>query len=365
MPATADSDGASGPAWTLRSEPGWQASRSFTLLEMLVAMAVFSILAILIATMINETQRATLRVVGQGQSFQGARAAFEVVTRRLSQATLNTFWDYQYSSGGVVTNYFRNSNLEFVCGQTANLVPGTTAASYPTHAVFFQAPVGYSTNSITTGNPTATEGLNNLLNACGFYIAFGSDSPNIPAFMTALGVTGKYRYRLYQWEEPAEKLQVYDPNIGWSWFQTPLSPTAPTDQTQVLAQNVIALIFLPKESVLQDPTGQALTTTYAYDSRSTTSSGTSPLVPPPTYNQLPPEVDVILVAIDEPSAIRLAKQNGTTPPALIPTLAPPAFTVVANLASDLQSLQSNLQGLNVNYRIFRSTVKITGAKWSY
>jgi uncharacterized protein (TIGR02599 family) len=122
------------------------------------------------------------------------------------------------------------------------------------------------------------------------------------------------------------------------------------------------LIILPKLSTAEDPTGAKLSPDFSYDSRSTADSSKT--------NQLPPLVQVIMVAIDEPSAIKLAAKNGTAMPKLIPTS---LFTNSANLQQDLDTLEKILTAtpgnatgntIPLNYIVMNSDVSIHAAKWS-
>ncbi len=74
-----------------------------------------------------------------------------------------------------------------------------------------------------------------------------------------------------------------------------------------LVENVVALAVLPDRAA--GDTGAPLAPAYGYDSRDTTNTL--------TLHQLPPRLRLALVAIDEPSAERLAAQNGANPPALV------------------------------------------------
>src|SRR5262249_30171413 len=110
----------------------------------------------------------------------------------------------------------------------------------------------------------------------------------------------------------------------------------------------------------------ALSPDYFYDSRTTAK-------PDSTWrNQLPPLVQVIMVAIDEPSAIRLAAASGGAVPNLFPT-SPKLFTQSANLQQDLATLESILAAkpgntagnrIPLNYIVMDSNVNIPSAKWS-
>jgi len=331
--------------------PPLRGSQAFTLLEMLVAFVVLAILVVLIATMVDSTTKATRRPMEQAQTFQQARVAFELLTRRLSQATLNTYWDYDNPNNP--TKYLRQSELHFVIGKTAPLL-GTPPLETPTFAAFFQAPLG-------KGNDSSLRSLSSLLNNCGFFIMFGSDKANIPdVFPASFAPKEKWRFRLFQWVQASKDMQTLQPFTGTAtdrdWFRTPLKTNPPPNSLRPIAENIVALIFHPRLSAKEDPEGDDLTTDFNYDSRL---GPTSKL----TYNQLPPSVDIIMVAIDEQSAARLAEQNGSSPPDLKLT---GLFTTVTPtaLSNNLEAMEEELKKLKLNYRIFRTTVKIPAAKWS-
>src|SRR5690606_10668269 len=126
------------------------------------------------------------------------RNAFTAITRQLSQATLNTYYDYLLDPDtGIPTRYIRQSDLHFVAGK--DLI-----ANQQTHAVFFQAPLGY-----TTAAPYSD--MDTLLNASGFFLMRGTDQER-PAFLNTLpnSPPDNVRFRLMQFLQPAENLSIYN-----------------------------------------------------------------------------------------------------------------------------------------------------------
>jgi len=354
--------------------------RAFTLIELLVSMAVLILLGVLISTMVKSVSSVTKETRDQVESFQGARAGFEALTRTISQATLNTYWDYYDSAGkpanddaynGTPVKYGRQSELHFRSGP-ANYLFGTANAGLtrPTGAVFFQLPAGVSSNA--TIKP-----LTKILNAMGFFLEFGSDVSLRPDFLAAVtNIPLRYRYRLLQMQQPSENLQIYTPDATTArtkWFTNPLgftSSVAEKDRpVSVLAENVIALVFIPKLSSAEDPSGAALVkTNYNYDSRSAKAFSATPASGAPisgtTLHQLPPLVEAIMVVIDESSAQRLAAVNGANPPDFGQGDLFQTISSSADVDADLATLESNLTAQRVNYRVYRTVVGIRGAKWS-
>ena len=71
-------------------------SGGFTIIELLVATVVFSGLLLILAVTTNQTSDVWRRSAAKVEQFQASRRGFESMTRRLGQATLNTYWDYEF-----------------------------------------------------------------------------------------------------------------------------------------------------------------------------------------------------------------------------------------------------------------------------
>jgi len=354
--------------------------RAFTLIELLVSMTLLLLLGVLVSTMVQTVSSMTRRTRDQVESYQGARAGFEALTRTISQATLNTYWDYYDSDGkpandsaysGTPAKYGRQSELHFRSGPTKDLFGAANdALKRPTGALFFQVPAGFSSNS-------TLEPLTNILNAVGFFLEFGSDENLRPDFLAGLtNIPLRYRYRLMQMQQPSENLEIYTPDATTArtkWFTDPLGFTAGVAEkdrpVSVLAENVIALVIIPKLSSTEDPSGAALVrTNYHYDSRSAKAFSATPASGGPisgtTLHQLPPLVEAIMVVIDESSAQRLAAANGANPPNFGQGDLFQTLSSSSDVDADLATLEKNLTAQRVNYRVYRTVVGIRGAKWS-
>lgn len=382
--------------------------RAFTLIELMLSTAVLALLMALMLTVVGQTQQIWVRSSGKVAQFQASRTAFEAMTRNLSQATLNTYYDLQFDRTpgptlGQTKGYSRNSDLHFVSGKAAQAkFLGTDPATYPTHAVFFQAPLG-STGEVTGTGATAAKKyrtLSNLLSATGYYVKWGIDDKR-PPFITSVGIPDRYRYRLMEVIQPAESFGVFDtqrtpPPKANDWIQTALgiktlptstdtsAPSGKVDSSRALAENVVALVILPKLSD-KDTAAPFLTPNYEYDSRPVDGGGArkawATLTKGTTeynhFNQLPPVVQVTMVAIDEPSAVR-QQSYSTSAPTWTKTLFE-TCTKVEDVAKDLGD-PDNLQpdtliyrlapppgttsGPKMNYRIYTMDVVIRGSKWS-
>lgn len=325
--------------------------RAFSLIEVLVSMAILSMLMAIIFTLTNEVSKAWKNTATKIEAFQGARAAFDTITRKLSQSTLNVYYDYYDSAGnsatesgysGTPTKYGRKSELHFISGKA--LAPGQI-----THAIFFQAPLGLSQKSDFSG-------MDNLLNECGFYIEY--DGEKVPAFLTGV-LPQRPRYRLMEFVRPTEQMTVYQNSTNTKWFTDPLA--AFVRPVHVLADNIVALIIVPLRAK-EEPSATTLAPQYEYDSRTKWSGGGTQ---PATMHSLPPVVQVILVAIDETSALRSCTGD-TAPFDFMADL----FQKATNLESDLETLSNRLDGKDgspwgrLNYRVFRANVPLASARWS-
>jgi uncharacterized protein (TIGR02599 family) len=156
--------------------------------------------------------------------------------------------------------------------------------------------------------------------------------------------------------DPSDELQVFKNTSGNStyngreWFSTPL---ATAGNRRVLAENIVALVALPRLSSTEDPTGVALAPGFLYDSTRALDNKT--LNP---RHQLPPIVDIAVVAIDEQSARRI---NWDAKPDFG---ANALFQIPSNMEADLEKLRSNIAAQGISARVFRTSVPISAARWS-
>ena len=349
----------------LSASPGARQGRGFTILELLTATAILALILVMVFSVLSHSIGIWRQANAKMDAFQNARAVFEIMTSRLGQATLNTYWDYydkDFQPFRLATNstnfvpkyYGRYSDLHFVSGPASTLIP-TLPPGYSalaSQAVFFTVPTGLTANA-------AYQSMPELLSACGFFVAFGGDDATRPAIVPASAEVN-YRWRLVELTAPAESLSVFASSTGTSWFTTPIAD----GQVRPLADNIIALVIWPRLAPLNDPDGTGIAPNYAYDSRTTASWSGSPPSQPVQAHQLPPTVQIMMVAIDEASAIRL--QNGSTPPAAITSALAGCFGgSVTAYADDIKTkLEPALVANHINYRIFSTTVALPESRWS-
>jgi uncharacterized protein (TIGR02599 family) len=372
-----------------------------TLVELLIASTILSLITALTLQMVSGTTEIWQRTRSRIDTFQESRAAFESMTRKVSQAALNQHWDYVDAagkprdpalSGFVPKQYVRQSDLHFISGQANELlqdVPGSNgkALESPTHGVFFQAPLGFS--EATTGSVGSASMLPTVLNESGYFIEFGDDAKFRPGFLkNNARAPLRNRFRLMEMTQSSESLAVYqrtaqaalsaapNPTTLRRWFVDGLKEDASATSTagsggaqrvkRALAENVIALIILPKRSAHDgSPGAPELAPNFSYDTKLylTTPSNEQAVL---TRNQLPPLVQVTMVAIDEKSAERLESSAAT--PSTAPDLGlANLFTLSGQgvqLAEDLATLEQTLSARRITYRVFSTDVSILQAKWS-
>jgi len=386
----------------------------FTLVELLVSTSLLLLLALMLVALTHETSRTLAFTTGKAEQFRGAREAFENLTHRLSQATLNTYWDYDY--GTAVSNepsrYARRSELRFICGPAGHDEflgqPADPNRRRVGHGVFFQAPLGFSDN---------VRGLENLLNTWGYFVEYGNDDRYRPSVIPAAAAPERWRFRLLAFMPSAEENLIYHFTSGWvdpaalrkqprsaeyremGWFRDQCNAGDPP--THVVAENVIALILTPRLAAREEaqfpdheaqPDFSPLAPDYVFDSSPAPSrllSADDPRYADARLNpvaQLPPLIEVTMVAIDEPSAQRLNLARGDENCfGLVNDGKSGKFTQSAQLTADLRRdpsrpfgrstgahssfdqggpLENTLIGARVNYRIFSTRVALRGAKWS-
>ena len=341
----------------LKKQPAARARRplsGFSLVELMVASAILAVMMGLISLAIRQMAGGIKTSTAKVDAFQSARTGFEAVSRTLGVATLNTYWDYFNSSrqprsaANASTfqpaTYGRQSDLHFLI--TNNFFTTTNTLTPVGHSVFFQAPLGYFTNTSSTNPPGS-------LNPCGFFVAYGND----PTKPNLAGINDRPRFRLYQWLPSSDSLTVTSnsgriTNSAW---------VTPTNGVRPLAENIIAFVIRVPST---NATGYSTNATnYNWDSLTAWASGNQPA----QMHQLPPLVNVTMVAVEEAAVNRLA---GTAASASDASSAmgianfSTLFTDETQYDADLLRLETALSGKNIPYRTFTTTVPLRGSRWS-
>ena len=329
----------------------------FSLVELMVSCAILAVMMGLISLAIRQMAGGIKTSTAKVDAFQSARTGFEAVSRTLGVATLNTYWDYyfltngSYQSRGSSTNppqfYGRQSDMHFLI---TNNFPSVSGLELSGHSVFFQAPLGYFTNTSGTNPPGS-------LNPCGFFVAYGND----PTKPNLAGINNRPRFRLYQWLPSSDSLTVASSSgriTGTNWI-TP----ATNSGVRPLAENIIAFVIRVPAT---NSTGGYSTNAPNYNWDSLTAWTTTNQ--PAQMHQLPPLVNITMVAVEEAAVNRLVASTVTNASLASSAMGIPApstlFTNASFYDSDLARLEGALSTNNIPYRTFTTTVPLRGSRWS-
>src|SRR5438067_1217451 len=94
--------------------------KAFTLVEVMVGCAVLVLLLVMLFSMTSHTTSIVRTASARVDAFQAARTAFDTISQRISQATMNTYWDYYNSS-----NQRRDPTATTGPTAPANFLPAT------------------------------------------------------------------------------------------------------------------------------------------------------------------------------------------------------------------------------------------------
>lgn len=344
--------------------------RAFSLIEMMVAMGILSVLMLMLTVLLDQVQQSWRYAESRISQFREARVAFDLIAKNIGQASLNTYWDLKVDGNGEVDGYFRTSELHFITlDKAASALPATATQKPVGQAVFFQAPLGFSTRY---------RNLNNLFNGRGYFVSFGSDKLFKPSFVKS---PDRYRYRLMEFRPPAEANQVFqdgqderaagEPQVFDQWYKQALGVGDGNFESHLnpLAENIIALIVSPRDS-LEDPTStrgetfSKIAPNYDYDSNYQATGGPAADEFSAYSQQVPPLVRLTVVAMDETSAVR--NDNGAGEPTAIEAALGGLFLKTEDYTRDVETLSSRLNAddTKVNHKVFSSLVMLRSAKWS-
>lgn len=348
---------------TTRRMRARRSGAAFTLVEVLVVAAIIVLMMGFLIGVMDQTTKIWSGASAKVEQFREARTGFERVASRLSQATLNTYWDYDSTTKP--TRYLRQSELRFIAGSAPGLLGGTStdkSAARVAHTAFFNAPLGI-TGSVTY------DGLDNALNTIGYFVELGDDIAQRPPFITTDMVPARWRFRLMEFSQPTENFSLYQFTSGnpaaitTAWFTTDVNNAVVLKR--VVAENVIAFVVTPRlakteeadfPQAVSNPAYSPLAPTYGYDSTGT--NGDNRINP---KNQLPPVVQLTMVAVDEKSAEKLGLSSiGDVNVFGLSSL----FADTAKFTADLATFEKTLATKRVRYRIFTTNVQIRAAKWS-
>lgn len=379
-----------------RPSPLQRQISGYTLVELLVAMTVLSIILVGVVMAMGSVQKAwTLTRSAVREHIEGRRALETVVTH-LSITQLPTRWitddeDLPNSTGP--RSLITESDLHFVSGPTRTLLPNLRASSG--HAVFFQGPFGFTgSNRRSTGGPDSAyyQTLPGVLNAWGYYVEFDRDPRQLPTFLTSArqgrpAMPSRHRFRLLEFRQPAHELALFfvDPatqrpflsqqkgtSTLYDWFRTPVEASvrgqSPYDRrVSVVAENILALLVVPYDpqlNVIRNGASDSnipyqLAPDYHFDSRRHQWEPGSPLAAL-TRHQLPPTVEIVIVALSEDSWDSLSEAEAINQGESLLAFMSGRFNIAANFANDLRDLSNALDNRRLGHKILTQVVNLNG-----
>lgn len=337
-------------------------NEGFSLIEMMVAMVILSVLMLMLTVLLDQVQKSWRYAESRISQFREARVAFDLMTKNIGQASLNTYWNLKdEDKDGLFDGYFRTSELHFLTLEADEI--GSSADQRPIgQGIFFQAPLGFSGQY---------RNLNNLFNGRGYFVAFGSDKKFKPSFVDS---ADRFRFRLMEFRPPAEANQIFEdgrtereagePQEFTSWYKQALSGVGVGDfesHLNPIAENVLTLIVSPRESLEESATSRKdtfsrIAPAYSFDSNNSDEDFSA------FSQQIPPLVRVTMVAIDEAAAVRYEKE-GALPTELTAPLRG-LFRRTESYSEDVQRLSEALNDLDISHKVFSSMVMLRSAKWS-
>lgn len=365
----------------------------FTLLEIIVSMVVVVTAMLVVVKAMSRVQDTWKTTSDKVRQAQDARAGFETLSRTLVRATLDSRWTANDASDPSFLQ--RESDLHFVCGPVSDLIqnPGAMCG----HAVFFQAPNGYTgpdDRTTSSSEKAQYDTLPGVLNAWGWFVEFGTDPAQLPAFVSGERRTQKlaplrYRFRLMEFRQPAHELALFQmqgtdqPKARlalastrqdlYKWFNDPLAhPTGSTERRcAVIAENVLALVMEPFQQgepvdassgaagpVVSDPTKD-----YVHDSRrfQWDPAGTRSAT---TRHALPAALKVTLVVLDDRDWEKMTDEEAQHAGSELRSQVTGRFKLPSSFASDLGSITGELNRRHMKHREITTTIPLPGARWT-
>ncbi len=382
----------------------------------MVSVSILVILMLVVSNFIGLVQRTWVRTNTNVSQFREARIAFDIMTRTISQATLNAYWqaDTELVSTDNVGDqilrgkaFKRVSELQFVCGPSVGdaaraLFDAGRLQDFPGHGVFFQAPLGVARLVYNEGTDQIanTENMVNLLCGRGYFVSWGDDQAFRPGFLDTKGVPTRFRLRLMEFSPTSDKNPIYAtgyrleeaPNGNGTilnsknWFRQATDSSGRTTSanrqvaqegddedaasrsfTRPVAENILALIISPQIQTIGENNASnpyEIAPDYYYDSTLRGNNLGNSYGEQGTQHLLPPLLRVTMVALDARGGERLSDPNNEDLRDAVIASVTSRFTTAANYQADLEGLENDLISRRIAYRVFTSTIPLKGARWS-
>jgi uncharacterized protein (TIGR02599 family) len=307
----------------------------FSILELLLSISLLAVLMLIIGQILSNSTRAWERGRSKITRFQQARQAFETVQQRLASATLAPYLDYEYNSSApsIPVSYGRRSDLVFRSGEARSLIGQSGSGQLSGHALIFTTAAGLDQGP-------SRERFRSLLNLCGFYVSHGPPA-NVPGRGGEFGLTTTPQFGLFEFCQPT----TYSPptNAGGLIAAAPIPAVAP----RLLAENIFLLLILPLAPIEFGAfTYSPKTPSLRYDSSE-------------HHHRLPLSVRVIMIAMDEASAVRVRDMGISSK--LVPPYLFKSVTTSIEIDNDLHALEDHLNSdlaSSISYQIFDTTLQL-------
>ena len=341
---------------------------AFSLIELMVAMGILTILMLMMTVLLDQIQKSWRFSESRISQFREARVAFDLMAKNVGQAYLNTYWDMVVNEKGDIERYAPTSELHFITmNDVSSALPATATQQPSGHAVFFQAPLGFSTEY---------RNLNSLFNARGYFVSFGSDKRFKPSFVKS---PDRYRFRLMEFRPPAEANQVFQDGKDErdkgeeqefdQWYKQALSVGEGDFESHLnpLAENILTIIISPRDSLedagaSRNQNFSTIAPTYAYNSNDPTRVKDPDDEFSSFAQQVPPLIRVTMVAIDETAAVQ--NESGSSMPQEIVGPLGRLFKQTQNFSQDIQELSRHLDEKKINHKVFSTMVLLRSGKWT-
>jgi uncharacterized protein (TIGR02599 family) len=202
-------------------------------------------------------------------------------------------------------------------------------------------------------------GLNNLLCTRAYFVKFGDDANYIPDGLRTRLQT-KNRYRLLEYQPPAEDNQIYGAPNNWRQLNA--------EFLRPVAENIVALIISPRLTTVEmtqsaDSAREVATSIAPGYSFNSSADGVNGDIRQGMQHLLPPVVQITMIAIDEPSMEKLLISAPTASPDLLQRSGA-TFSSAVSYDSDLAAVEAFLLAEKLNYRIFQSSVVLPASRWA-
>jgi uncharacterized protein (TIGR02599 family) len=373
-----------------------RSTNGYTLVELLVAMAVLTIILVGVVMTMQSVQSAWRLTRSAVREHIEGRRAIETVVAHVALTQLTSRWipdDANNPSPLGPTGLIAESDLHFVSGPTRTLLPNLRAGSG--HALFFQGPFGFAGSqrqNVAGPDHALYLTLPSTLNAWGYYIEFDRDPRPLPSFLTSARqgrpvMPNRHRFRLMELRQPSHELSLFyiDPTTErpllsqqlntdtlYDWFRAPIRASARGQsvsdrRVSVVAENILALLVVPYDPQLRVLQGGAsdsntpyqLAPDYHYDTRRFQWEPGSPLGAV-TRHQLPPALEIVIVALSEDTWDNLSEAEAFNQGESLLGFMAGRFNVAGNLANDLQDLTNYLDARRLGHKILTQVVNLNG-----